>query len=71
MGIFDFLKKLFKRKKEEAPPVETPAATEIPVMVTPQEEAPTPEERKQKTCPKCGAPNDEFVSKCWLCKSDI
>lgn len=27
--------------------------------------------RDSKECPKCGAPNDQDIHKCWLCKSDI
>ena len=27
--------------------------------------------RDSKECPKCGAPNDQDIHKCWLCKSEI
>lgn len=27
--------------------------------------------KEEKTCPKCGAPNDKFVHVCWLCKTEI
>ncbi len=26
------------------------------------------QERKERICPKCGAPNDVFTDICWLCK---
>ena len=28
-------------------------------------------ERPQKSCPHCGAENDEFSHICWLCKKEI
>ncbi len=27
--------------------------------------------RPEKTCAKCGAPNDKFVNVCWMCKEPI
>src|SRR3989344_9688801 len=27
--------------------------------------------RDSKECPKCGAPNDQDIHKCWLCKNEI
>jgi ribosomal protein L40E len=76
--MFGFLKRLFRRKKKEEVPSEQPK--EVPLEAVAAEE-PKPQEKKaetavvegreQKVCPKCGAPNDKFVHKCWLCKSDI
>ena len=28
-------------------------------------------DRPEKTCPKCGSPNDKFVHVCWMCKAEI
>ena len=31
----------------------------------------TEPKRAEKNCPRCGAPNDTFVSTCWMCKEKI
>ena len=28
-------------------------------------------DRPEKTCQKCGAPNDVFVEVCWMCKERV
>lgn len=70
--MFEFLKKLFRRKKAEEPtqPAPTPVPEEKPAEPVKTETC-VVEGREQKVCSKCGAPNDKFVHKCWLCKSDI
>ena len=73
--MFNFvakLRKLFSRKKEEKPQEvfqEVPAEIEEPVKV--EEKKPQEVTRKEKICEHCGAPNDDLVRKCWLCKKDV
>lgn len=40
-------------------------------MVKKEKELGTDPKRTEKTCPKCSAPNDEFVEICWMCKERI
>jgi len=73
-NFFAKLRKLFSRKKEEKPheqiaPQEVPAETEEPVKA--EEKKPQEVTRKEKICEHCGAPNDDFVRKCCLCKRDV
>ena len=79
MKFFDKIKSFFKKKPaekhEEAHPPK--AQVEIKPETIEHKKETTDDgmrknpERPQKTCPKCGAPNDAFVGKCWLCKSEI
>ncbi len=83
--MFGFLKKLvfWKKKKAEEQSSQSETAApdeaagqaglkEIPIksvaLPEPQRQEPVKEE---KTCQKCGAPNDKFVHVCWLCKAEI
>lgn len=78
--MFSWLKRIFSREKKAQPvvqPVQQPPAVIQPVKQVPiiQEEKkpvdPITGHRDRKVCQKCGAPNDDFVKTCWLCKSDI
>jgi len=78
--MFGWLKKLFRRgkqaenfseTKQEAAYVESAPA---PVQEQPARLAPhssSEPDRPEKACPKCGSPNDKFVHKCWMCKTEI
>ena len=52
---------------------EAPKAVQKPVEQKPMEYDPntTGPHRDSKECPKCGAPNDQDIHKCWLCKNEI
>jgi hypothetical protein len=70
--MFAWLKKLFSKKKELPQPMPPPAPAPEPVKQEPEKLEPKPEEiHKEKLCPHCSAPNDVFVSKCWMCKQAI
>ena len=84
--MFGWLKNLFgkKEKKEEAPAapetVEMPAEREVEQdsrtksmekMAAREKELSGEPNRPERPCPKCGAPNDDFVSVCWMCKEPI
>jgi hypothetical protein len=74
--MFAWLKNLFsKKQKPQQTPVAAPVAEPLtaPVAEPVKEKMePRPEEiHREKNCPHCSAPNDAFVSKCWLCKKDI
>ncbi|MBI2580056.1 MAG: hypothetical protein HYW27_04090 [Candidatus Aenigmarchaeota archaeon] len=45
-----------------------PAAKHQPAAFDPNTTGPN---RDSKEYPKCGAPNDQDIHKCWLCKSEI
>lgn len=83
--MFGWLKRLFSRKPAPAnenlveikqeisqaagPAAGMPAAAEQPERLAPHS---TQEpNRPEKTCPKCGSPNDTFVHICWMCKAEI
>lgn len=74
MSFFSRIKGIFSRKKktEES----SPAPEQVPEPIEQKveekkEEQPKENLRKEKLCEHCGAPNDDFVKKCWLCKRDI
>ncbi len=84
--MFGFLGKLFRflRKREpEQQPVgmSNPVVLKEPVpepqpVAKPEEQHMAPHSssepnRPEKTCPKCGSPNDKFVHVCWMCKAEI
>lgn len=77
--MFDWLRRLLGRKKQEEDMIEIQQMPEEtynkPAQEQPAERlAPhsTHEpERPEKMCPKCGSPNDKFVHKCWMCKAEI
>ena len=75
VNFFARLKKWFSRKKEEVPQEvvqEAPvAANEEPQPVKEEKKEPYEGMHKEKICEHCGAPNDDFVRKCWLCKRDV
>jgi NADH pyrophosphatase NudC (nudix superfamily) len=52
------------REIAEEHPAAKPAAG--PAMESAKEQP--SQERKERICPKCGAPNDVFTDICWLCK---
>ncbi|MBI4018118.1 MAG: hypothetical protein HY368_00745 [Candidatus Aenigmarchaeota archaeon] len=76
-GFLEKIKKLFSRRKEEPPRQQQPPEAQQPIEIKqssaqpeqkPQRKDP---ERPEKICQRCGAPNDVFVKKCWLCKQDV
>ncbi|MBI2971780.1 MAG: hypothetical protein HYY37_05165 [Candidatus Aenigmarchaeota archaeon] len=79
MGLLARLKQLFRRKQPEVSP--EPASSDlhaspepaVQLSETPVAKKPAllKDEREQKSCAKCSAPNDIFVHKCWLCKEEI
>ncbi len=74
--MFSWFKKLFSGKKKpvsEQPPAPQPQPViEQPAPVEEKKPVDTiAGHRDRKVCPKCGAPNDDFVRTCWLCKSSI
>ncbi len=83
--MFNFIRKLFSRKKNDknnaehvqeiVQQLQEPAQPVIaePVQEKVQEIKPAQPDpdRKEKICQNCGAPNDTFVDKCWLCKKGI
>ncbi len=54
-------------RMEEPRAIPTPKQAHEPVF-DPNTTGP---HRDSKECPKCGAPNDQDIHKCWLCKSEI
>ncbi|MCX6816069.1 MAG: hypothetical protein NT120_04425 [Candidatus Aenigmarchaeota archaeon] len=73
--MFAGLRKLFSKKKTQTalPPTEpvVETKTETPAIAESKPEESKTEEREQKKCWNCAAPNDKFVTKCWLCKKAI
>lgn len=82
--MMGWLRKIFGSKAKEEQKEEPKKITEqeiqeamkdVPEREVVEDEAKTsPEmrpERKEKHCPKCGAPNDDFVDVCWMCKERI
>lgn len=79
---FSKLGKLFSRKKKDFAPPERPQQQ---VQPPPSQPAPEPiveevkippkpapsADRPQVLCKTCGAPNDNFVRVCWLCKKEL
>lgn len=48
-----------------------PAAQQKPIAQPVFDPNTTGPHRDSKECPKCGAPNDQDIHKCWLCKNEI
>ena len=74
-GFITKIRKLFS-KKEKAPEEKTPQesflAAATPVEKTEEKkEDQNKEFRRQVQCENCGAPNDDFVKICWLCKKEL
>ena len=85
--MFVWIKKLFSKKKVSLPGPEPHSEDLLKKQETKEEEYEIEEEqritktvkeepkkdveRPQKSCPHCGAENDEFSHICWLCKKEI
>jgi hypothetical protein len=76
--MFGWLARIFKKKEKKEEPKET---VELPAQSEPAQTGqkqpipaktdPSAPDRPEKTCAKCGAPNDTFVDVCWMCKEKI
>lgn len=75
MSILARLRSAFsgkKRVKAVEYPVPPELAQKAEGQTSKTEEIKLPQgERKEKQCPHCHAPNDDFVSTCWMCKNKI
>lgn len=77
--MFKWLKSLFKTKVKKEEPIVSTVQKDVLSEQTMEEEVKAAtsgldakeDPRPQKVCTNCGAPNDKFVSKCWLCKSTV
>ena len=75
--MFGWLSKIFRKKQEKIEEVKQASEAQIQEAMKEvpereiEEERPKTLERKEKMCPKCGAPNDVFVNICWLCKENV